>query len=92
MVRSPDGPAAAQPVQHRGRREQPEDPADGHPGQEQPDRGRVDAEARLDRRQPWPPRRDGDPAQPSAWWFWGAADNIRLPAATAIKLAEKLVE
>jgi aspartate-semialdehyde dehydrogenase len=26
------------------------------------------------------------------WWLWGAADNIRLPAATAIKLAEKLVE
>ena len=35
---------------------------------------------------------DGDSAQPSTWWFWGAADNIRVPAATAIKLAEKLVE
>lgn len=35
---------------------------------------------------------DNDSAQPSTWWFWGAADNIRLPAATAIKLAEKLVE
>jgi aspartate-semialdehyde dehydrogenase len=33
-----------------------------------------------------------DSAQPGAHWFWGAADNIRLPAATAIKLAEKLVE
>ena len=32
-----------------------------------------------------------DPAQSSTWWFWGAADNIRLPAATAVKLAEKLV-
>jgi aspartate-semialdehyde dehydrogenase len=32
-----------------------------------------------------------DPAQPGTWWFWGAADNIRLPAATAIKLSEKLV-
>ena len=32
-----------------------------------------------------------DLAQPDTWWFWGAADNIRLPAATAIKLAEKLV-
>jgi aspartate-semialdehyde dehydrogenase len=31
-------------------------------------------------------------SRPGAWWFWGAADNIRLPAATAIKLAEKLVE
>lgn len=32
-----------------------------------------------------------DPAQPGTWWFWGAADNIRLPAATAVKLADKLV-
>jgi aspartate-semialdehyde dehydrogenase len=32
-----------------------------------------------------------DLAQTNAWWLWGAADNIRLPAATAIKLAEKLV-
>jgi aspartate-semialdehyde dehydrogenase len=36
-------------------------------------------------------------ASPSAdangetWWFWGAADNIRLPARNAVKLAEKLV-
>ena len=33
-----------------------------------------------------------DSAQSSTWWFWGALDNIRLPAATAIKLAEKLTE
>jgi aspartate-semialdehyde dehydrogenase len=33
-----------------------------------------------------------DAAQPGNWWFWGAADNIRLPAAIAIKLAEKLTE
>jgi aspartate-semialdehyde dehydrogenase len=33
-----------------------------------------------------------DDSRPRAWWFWGVADNIRLPAATAIKLAEKLVE
>jgi aspartate-semialdehyde dehydrogenase len=32
-----------------------------------------------------------DLAQPDTWWLWGAADNVRLPAATAIKLAEKLV-
>jgi aspartate-semialdehyde dehydrogenase len=32
-----------------------------------------------------------DPAQPGSWWFWGAADNIRLPAATAVKLAEQLL-
>src|SRR5713226_1746254 len=35
---------------------------------------------------------DNDSAQSGTWWFWGAADNIRLPAATAVKLAEKLVE
>jgi aspartate-semialdehyde dehydrogenase len=35
---------------------------------------------------------DGDSAQPGNWWFWGAADNIRVPAAAAIRLAEKLVE
>lgn len=26
----------------------------------------------------------------TTWWFWGAADNIRLPAANAVKLAEML--
>jgi len=34
---------------------------------------------------------EADPAQPGTWWFWGAADNIRLPAANAVKLAEMLV-
>ncbi len=32
-----------------------------------------------------------DGLQPGSWWFWGAADNIRLPAWNALKLAEKLV-
>jgi aspartate-semialdehyde dehydrogenase len=31
-----------------------------------------------------------DPVHPGTWWFWGAADNIRLPAANSVKLAEKL--
>jgi hypothetical protein len=31
-----------------------------------------------------------DPPQPATWWFWGAADNIRWPAASAVKLADKL--
>jgi len=31
-----------------------------------------------------------EPAQVGSWWLWGAADNIRLPAANAVKLAEKL--
>jgi len=34
---------------------------------------------------------DRDPARPGSWWFWGAADNIRLPAADAVKLAEMLL-
>jgi aspartate-semialdehyde dehydrogenase len=33
-----------------------------------------------------------DPSQAGTWWFWGAADNIRLPAWNAVKLAEKLIE
>ena len=32
-----------------------------------------------------------EPAHVGTWWFWGAADNIRLPAWNAVKLAEKLV-
>jgi aspartate-semialdehyde dehydrogenase len=32
-----------------------------------------------------------DSASPGSWWFWGAADNIRLPAWNAVQLAEKLV-
>ncbi|GAC1635061.1 MAG: aspartate-semialdehyde dehydrogenase [Candidatus Acidiferrum sp.] len=35
-----------------------------------------------------PPERD--PSSPNLWWFFGAADNIRLPAYNAVKLAEKL--
>jgi aspartate-semialdehyde dehydrogenase len=31
-----------------------------------------------------------DASNPETWWFWGAADNIRLPAANAVKLAEML--
>jgi aspartate-semialdehyde dehydrogenase len=32
-----------------------------------------------------------DPSSPGTWWFWAAADNLRLPAANAVKLAEKLL-
>ena len=31
-----------------------------------------------------------DPARAGTWWFWGGADNIRMPAANAVKLAEML--
>ena len=37
-----------------------------------------------------PPARDL--SNPAAWWFWAAADNLRLPAMNAVKLAEKLLE
>jgi aspartate-semialdehyde dehydrogenase len=33
---------------------------------------------------------EGNPSQPGAWWSWGAVDNFKLPAANALKLAEKL--
>ena len=33
-----------------------------------------------------------DSTHAGAWWFWAAADNIRLPASNAVKLAEKLLE
>ena len=32
-----------------------------------------------------------DVSNPETWWFWGAADNIRLPAANAVQLAEMLL-
>ena len=32
-----------------------------------------------------------DPAALGTWWFWAAADNLRLPAANAIRLAEGLL-
>lgn len=31
-----------------------------------------------------------DAARGSSYWFWGAADNLRFPAASAVKLAERL--
>lgn len=35
-------------------------------------------------------RPEADSARAGNWWFWGGADNIRLPAANAVKLAEML--
>jgi len=32
-----------------------------------------------------------DPSIENAIWFWGAADNMRVPAATAVTIAEKLL-
>jgi aspartate-semialdehyde dehydrogenase len=33
-----------------------------------------------------------DSSAPGAFWFWAAADNLRLPASNAVKLAEKLLD
>jgi aspartate-semialdehyde dehydrogenase len=32
-----------------------------------------------------------DPSNSGTWWFWAAADNLRVPAGNAVKLAEKLL-
>ena len=34
---------------------------------------------------------EADPAQRGAWWLWGAADNLKLPAGNAVRLAERLL-
>jgi aspartate-semialdehyde dehydrogenase len=34
---------------------------------------------------------EADASNPETWWFWGAADNMHLPAANAVKLAEMLL-
>jgi aspartate-semialdehyde dehydrogenase len=57
-------------------------PSDGEPG---PSNVSVAGEKVAHLAKP-----EEDPARPGAWWFWGAADNIRMPAANAVKLAEML--
>jgi hypothetical protein len=32
-----------------------------------------------------------DPSIETGVWLWGAADNLRVPAATAVSIAEKLL-
>ena len=34
---------------------------------------------------------EADSAQAGTWWFWGAADNLKLPVTNAVALAEKLL-
>jgi aspartate-semialdehyde dehydrogenase len=36
-------------------------------------------------------RVEPDPAVSNGWWLWGAADNVRLAAANALQIAEKLI-
>jgi aspartate-semialdehyde dehydrogenase len=45
----------------------------------------VAGETRVYLREP-----EADSARPGGWWFWGAADNLRLPAASGCRLAEWL--
>ena len=33
-----------------------------------------------------------DQVRRGAWWFWGAADNLRLPAANALAIAERILQ
>jgi aspartate-semialdehyde dehydrogenase len=55
------------------------------PGEAGPTNVSVAGETAIQLAQP-----RSDPVHPGAWWFWGAADNVRLPAWNAVKLAEKL--
>jgi hypothetical protein len=34
---------------------------------------------------------EADPGIETGVWLWGAADNLRVPAATAVAIAEKLL-
>ena len=45
----------------------------------------VAGESQLFMREP-----RADLSRAGAWWFWGAADNLRLPAASGIRLADWL--
>jgi aspartate-semialdehyde dehydrogenase len=45
----------------------------------------VAGESKLFMREP-----RADLSRAGAWWFWGAADNLRVPAASGIKLADWL--
>ena len=53
---------------------------------EPPTNVNVVAEVRPVLRQP-----ERDPSIETGVWLWGAADNLRVPAATAVAIAEKLL-
>jgi aspartate-semialdehyde dehydrogenase len=53
---------------------------------EPPTNVNVVAETRPVLRQP-----ERDPSIETGVWLWGAADNLRVPAATAVSIAEKLL-
>ena len=53
---------------------------------EPPTNANVVTETRPVLRQP-----ERDPSIETGVWLWGAADNLRVPAATAVSIAEKLL-
>jgi hypothetical protein len=53
---------------------------------EPPTNVNIVGEARPVLRQP-----ERDPGIETGVWLWGAADNLRVPAATAVAIAEKLL-
>lgn len=79
IAASPDAAALAKSCESFGFSITPEDSA--------PDNVSSAGETSL---QLAPPRPDS--SSPGAWWLWAAADNLRLPAANAVKLAGKLLE
>lgn len=58
----------------------------GRPEEESPTNVNVVGEVRPVLRQP-----ERDPGIETGVWLWGAADNMRVPAATAVAIAEKLL-
>ena len=55
------------------------------PGEAAPSNVSVAAESSIFLRDPAP-----DASRQASWWFWGAADNLRLPAWSGCKLVEWL--
>lgn len=58
----------------------------GEAGSPSPSNVSVAGESRFHMGRPQP-----DEALRGGWWFWGVADNLRLPAANALAIAEKLL-
>lgn len=56
------------------------------PGQTSPSNVSVAGESRIQ-----VARVEADPGVAHGWWLWGAADNVRLATANALRIAEKLI-
>jgi len=50
--------------------------------------GNVSVAGEAGAQMAWP---ESDAASAGAWWLWGGADNVKFPAAQAVRLAEKLL-